>query len=118
MPAGWGRFWSRVHIRGRVRGRVMKVVLPGGTGQIGTLLARTFAADGQVVTVLSRKPAPAPWKAVRWDAESVGGWAAEVDGADVVIILAGRSVNCRYDTGNRRLIKESRVLSTRAVGQA
>src|SRR5439155_196112 len=53
-----------------------------------------------------------------WDAETVGAWAAEVDGADAVINLAGRSVNCRYNAENRRLIKESRVRSTRAVGQA
>ena len=53
-----------------------------------------------------------------WDAETLGDWAAEIDGADVVINLAGRSVNCRYHAENRRVIKESRVKSTRAVGQA
>jgi len=42
----------------------------------------------------------------------------EVDGSDVVINLTGRSVNCRYTPANRREILESRVLSTRAVGQA
>lgn len=96
----------------------MKIVIPGGSGQIGTLLARAFAADGHEVVVLSRNPAKAPWRVVAWDGETVGGWAAEMDGADVVINLAGRSVNCRYNAANRRLIKESRVNSTRAVGQA
>jgi uncharacterized protein (TIGR01777 family) len=96
----------------------MKVVIPGGTGQVGTLLARAFAADGHDVVVLSRNPGKAPWRVVRWDAETVGDWAGELEGADAVINLAGRSVNCRYHARNRRLIKESRVNSTRAVGQA
>ena len=96
----------------------MKVVIPGGTGQVGALLARDFAAGGHEVVVLSRNPGAAPWRVVGWDAEAVGDWAAEIDGADVVINLAGRSVNCRYTAANRRLIKDSRVRSARAVGQA
>lgn len=55
---------------------------------------------------------------VPWDARTVGPWKAELDGADVVINLAGRSVNCRYTPENRAAILESRVESTRAVGQA
>ena len=50
--------------------------------------------------------------------EVPGAWVDEMDGSDVVINLAGRSVNCRYNPENRRLIKESRVDSTRAVGEA
>ncbi len=95
----------------------MKIVLPGGSGQVGTLLARAFVADGHEVVVLSRDPSPAPWRTVGWDARTVGGWAAELEGADAVINLAGRSVNCRYNQANRRAILESRVDSTRAVGQ-
>lgn len=96
----------------------MKIVLPGGTGQVGTMLARAFTAAGHEVTVLSRNPTPAPWRVVAWDAKTVSGWAAELDGADAVINLAGRNVNCRYTAANRRLILESRVDSTRAVGRA
>ncbi len=96
----------------------MKIVIPGGTGQIGSLLARAFAADGHEVVVLSRSPEKASWRVVPWDAQTVGDWAAEIDGADAVINLAGRSVNCRYNAKNRRVIKESRIRSTRAVGQA
>lgn len=53
-----------------------------------------------------------------WDARTAGAWAAELDGADVVINLAGRSVNCRYNAANRREILESRTTSVRAVAEA
>src|SRR5436305_12200027 len=96
----------------------MKIVLPGGTGQVGTLLARAFHGDGHEVVVLSRNPAGAPWRTAAWDARSVGAWAAELEGADAVINLAGRSVNCRYTVRNLRAILDSRVESTRAVGAA
>lgn len=96
----------------------MKIVLPGGSGQVGTLLARAFQARGAEVVVLSRKPEAAPWRVVPWDAATLGDWTAELDGADVVLNLAGRSVNCRYNAENRGLIMESRLHSTRAVGKA
>jgi uncharacterized protein (TIGR01777 family) len=96
----------------------VKIVVPGGSGQVGTLLARRFQKDGHDVVVLGRAPARAAWKTVGWDAATLGPWATELDGADVVINLAGRNVNCRYTPENRRLIKESRVHSTRVVGEA
>ena len=96
----------------------MKVVLPGGSGQVGRILARAFVADGQDVVVLSRHATPAPWRTVAWDAHTSGAWAAELEGADVVINLAGRSVDCRYTAANRQAILDSRVQSTRAVGTA
>lgn len=96
----------------------MKIIIPGGTGQVGSILARAFSADGHDVVVLSRRPDKAPWRIIQWDAERVGDWARELERADVVINLAGRSVNCRYGRANRRLIVESRVNATRAVGQA
>ncbi len=96
----------------------MKIIIPGGSGQVGTILARAFHAEGQEVVVLSRSPQKAPWRTVAWDAETLGDWAAELDGADAVINLAGRSVNCRYTPANRRAILDSRVHATRAVGEA
>jgi uncharacterized protein (TIGR01777 family) len=96
----------------------MKVVIPGGTGQVGTILARAMHADGHDVVVLSRRPGKAPWHICTWDAATLGDWCAEIEGADAVINLAGRSVNCRYSAANRRLIMASRANSTRAVGQA
>ena len=96
----------------------MKVVIPGGSGQVGTILARALHGEGHTVVVLSRRPAVQPWRVVKWDGASLGPWAEEIDGADVVINLAGRSVNCRYNAANREEILQSRVLSTRVVGQA
>lgn len=96
----------------------MKIIISGGTGQVGTLLARAFHADGHEVVVLSRRPAERPWRTVGWDAETLGSWTSEIDGADAVINLAGRSVNCRYTPANRRAILDSRVHSTRVIGQA
>ena len=96
----------------------MKIVIPGGSGQVGSLLARAFKADGHDLVVLSRRPVQAPWRVVPWDGVSVGAWAGELEGADVLINLAGRNVNCRYTARNRRRIVESRCDATRAVGLA
>jgi uncharacterized protein (TIGR01777 family) len=96
----------------------MKIVIPGGSGQVGTVLARAFHKDGHDVSVLSRRPAAEPWRTVAWDGETLGDWVAEFEGADAVINLAGQSVNCRYSDQNRRIIKDSRIKSTRVVGDA
>ncbi|MER6302441.1 TIGR01777 family oxidoreductase [Kitasatospora sp. NPDC001539] len=94
----------------------MKIVIPGGSGALGTLLDRALTAAGHRVVVLSRRP-DGP-RQVGWDGRNLGPWAAEVDGSDVVVNLAGRSVNCRYTDENRRAMMDSRVHSTRVVGQA
>ena len=96
----------------------MKILIPGGSGQVGTVLARAFQRDGHEVVVLSRKPSDGPWRTVVWDAETLGDWADEINDSDVVINLAGRSVNCRYIAENRRQIMDSRVRSTSIIGQA
>ena len=96
----------------------MKIVMPGGSGQVGMVLSRAFAREGHDVVVLSRRPATQPWRTVVWDGATVAEWAQELEGADVVINLAGRSVNCRYNAANRRDILDSRLQSTRAVGEA
>jgi uncharacterized protein (TIGR01777 family) len=96
----------------------MKFVIAGGSGQVGRILARAFHAGGHEVVVLSRKLEKAVWRVEKWDAETSGDWTREIDGADVVINLAGRSVNCRYNEENRRQMMDSRVNSTKAIGAA
>lgn len=94
----------------------MKIVIPGGTGQIGAILNRSFAAAGHDVVVLTRRPARAGQ--VAWDGGTLGAWADVIDGSDVVINLAGRSVNCRYTKTNLTEMMHSRVRSARVVGEA
>jgi uncharacterized protein len=96
----------------------MKIVIPGGSGQVGTMLARAFHSDGHDVVVLSRRAHIRPWRVVEWDGVTLGDWQREIDGADVVVNLAGRSVNCRYNAANRQEILESRLESTRVIGEA
>jgi uncharacterized protein (TIGR01777 family) len=96
----------------------MKIVIPGGSGQVGTILARAFHGEGHDVVVLSRRMQNVSWRVVHWDGATLGAWQREIDGADVVINLAGRSVNCRYNAANRRDILDSRTASTRAIGEA
>jgi uncharacterized protein (TIGR01777 family) len=98
--------------------RPLQIVLPGGSGQVGTVLARHFHSQGHKVVVLARRTFPARWKVVEWDAVSIGPWANEIENADLVINLTGRSVNCRYTQANRREITESRIQSTHIIGEA
>lgn len=97
-----------------------KVVIPGGSGFMGRPLARYFAEQGYEVVVLSRKAREAEG-AIRWlpwDGETLGPWAAEFEGAAAIINLAGRSVNCRYNAANKQSIYDSRLKSTKVVGEA
>ena len=94
----------------------MKVVIPGGTGQVGAILDRALTADGHDVVVLTRSPRNA--RQVRWDGSTLDGWAKHIDGSDAVINLAGRSVSCRYTDANLDAMMSSRVQSARVVGEA
>jgi uncharacterized protein (TIGR01777 family) len=98
--------------------RPLRIVLPGGSGQVGQVLARHFQERGHHVTVLTRGPYTAPWQTVHWDGVSEGEWTEQLEGADVCINLAGRSVNCRYTAENRRQIYDSRIDTTKLLGVA
>lgn len=94
----------------------MKIVIPGGTGQVGAVLRRSLTAAGHEVTVLTRRPVRDYER--HWDGETIGPWAEAIDGSDAVVNLAGRSVSCRYNMANLRAMLASRVRSTRLVGEA
>lgn len=96
----------------------MKIIIPGGSGQLGQVLARGLQQASHEVVILTRKPTMQSWRTVQWDGETLGNWAGEFEGADAVINLAGQSVNCRYTSENRKIIIESRIKSTRVVGDA
>lgn len=93
----------------------MRIVIPGGTGQLGTILVRELESRGHDVVVLSRSAAD---PALRWDGRTDGPWFETIDGADAVINLVGRSVNCRYTWANLNEMMASRVESTLAIGRA
>jgi len=97
-----------------------KIIIAGGSGFLGTALARTFVALGDEVFVLTRSPQHRAdgAKDIAWDAKTLGDWATLIDGADVVLNLTGKSVDCRYTKKNRRLITASRLDSTRVIGEA
>jgi uncharacterized protein len=97
-----------------------RIILAGGSGFLGTALARKFRANGDEIIVLTRSARQLSdgVKEVFWDAKNLGEWAPLFDGADAVINLTGKSVDCRYTEKNRRAIIDSRVDSTRVVGQA
>ncbi len=81
------------------------------------MLARYFQERGHQVAVLTRLPYAETYQTVHWDGESIGPWTEYLEGADVCINLAGRSVNCRYTPPNRTAIYESRIRSTRLLGE-
>jgi uncharacterized protein (TIGR01777 family) len=96
-----------------------RIILAGGSGFLGQLLAGYLQSRGWEPVVLTRHPsAQARFKELAWDARTLGDWAPELEGAEAVINLAGRSVNCRFTPENRRLVMDSRVDSTRVIGEA
>lgn len=96
-----------------------RIILAGGSGFLGQIIARHLQPRGWTPVVLTRSPRPqASFEELVWDGRTVGEWAKRLEGADAVLNLAGRSVNCRYTPENRRAIMDSRVDATRAIGQA
>jgi uncharacterized protein len=95
----------------------LRIVIPGGEGHLGRILTRHLSARGHSVTTLTRRPA-AESTGIQWDGRTLGDWLEALEGADVLINLAGRSVDCRYSAVNRREILRSRLDSTSVLGQA
>lgn len=97
-----------------------RIILAGGSGFLGQALVNRLGGRGNEVIVLTRSPRGRAdgVKEVSWDGKSLGEWARLVEGADAVINLTGRSVDCRYTAANRRDIIASRVDSTRILGEA
>jgi len=96
------------------------MVIPGGSGYIGRHITRHFSTKGWEVVVLSRDEDKSldDSRSVWWDGVNLDTWAEELDGANVVVNLAGRTVNCRYNKKTRQQIYDSREFSTQIIGQA
>lgn len=96
----------------------LRIVLAGGSGHVGRLLRGHFSSQGHLVRLLSRRRDLIDPNVVWWDGQNLGEWAKELNGADALINLSGRSVDCRYTAVHRWEIMESRVRSTQALGEA
>jgi hypothetical protein len=92
------------------------VVIAGGSGFLGQHLETALTARNYRVTILGRSPKRP--NHVRWDGETLGDWVTQIDEAQVVVNLTGRSVNTRYTPKNRREIIDSRVKSVSVINQA
>ena len=96
----------------------MKIVIPGGTGHVGQMLREQLKLRGHEVTLLSRSADGSDPEIIQWNGKTLGDWTKSINNSDVVINLAGRSVNCRYNAANRKQMMDSRVDSTRVIGEA
>src|SRR5436309_2076780 len=97
-----------------------QIVIAGGSGFLGTSLARHLAAAGHSVIIFSRNPpkVPGPWRHVPWDARTLGDWATALEGASGLVNLVGRSVDCIKTPDHQDEILRSRVEATLVLGQA
>ena len=97
-----------------------RIVIAGGSGFIGTALAREFIRRGYAVVILTRRPRERTDGAreITWDGAKSGDWVTELNGAEAVINLTGKSINCPHTSENLRGITESRVNSVRALATA
>lgn len=93
-----------------------RIIIAGGTGFLGDALMNYFHAKGDAVVILTRNPKKS--NHIYWDARSVGDWLAELEGADVLINMTGKSVDCRYTEKNKKEILASRIDSTRVLHKA
>jgi len=97
-----------------------RIVIAGGSGFLGQALATHFLNAQWDVVILTRTPGQArlTGRQVGWDGGTLGDWIKELNGSAALINLTGKSVNCRYHARNRAEILESRVDSTRVLGEA
>jgi len=97
-----------------------RIILAGGSGFVGSLLTAEFLKRGYEITVLSRTREPRRGSVtyLQWDGKTVGYWGEQLNGAEAVINLAGKTINCRHTPENRRAILESRVDSVHALRKA
>ncbi|NML69206.1 TIGR01777 family protein [Chryseobacterium sp. RP-3-3] len=94
----------------------MKIIIAGGTGFLGESLSTYFKEKGSQVYILTRNPKRD--HEIYWDAHTLGEWKNSIEGADVLINLTGKSVDCRYNENNKKEIYSSRIDSTKILQQA
>jgi uncharacterized protein (TIGR01777 family) len=97
-----------------------RIILAGGSGFIGTALARELIRRGHEASVLTRSPRTRTdgVREVVWDGKNVGKWVEHLDGAEAVVNLTGKNINCPHTAENLREITASRVDSVRVLAEA
>lgn len=97
-----------------------KIVLAGGNGYLGKVLARYYSSIAEQVIIIARKPVPASGniQSMVWDGQTSGDWITSLEGADLLVNLCGKNVNCRYTSENRKEILQSRIVPTQLLGLA
>lgn len=97
-----------------------KIILAGGSGFIGQILAGHFTGKGDEVIILTRNnnSTTGNVKYVHWDGQTMGAWVNELEGSDALINLTGKSVNCRYNEKNKKEIFSSRLNAANVLGKA
>lgn len=97
-----------------------RIVIAGGSGFLGSSLAKHLSKIGWSIVVLSRNPPRlnGPWRHVSWDARTLGEWSRELEGAHGLVNLVGRSVDCVKSPDHQDEILRSRVEATRVLGRA
>lgn len=90
-----------------------RVILAGGSGFVGSALAPALRVSGYEPLLLGREATD-----LIWDGKTLGNWASALDGAEAVVNLTGKNINCRHTNENRREIMRSRVDSVRVLGDA
>lgn len=94
----------------------MKIIIAGGSGFLGNALEKFFTEKQNEVIVLTRNPQKS--NDVFWDASTIGDWTKELNNADVLINMTGKSVDCRYNKKNKEEILSSRIKSTQILQKA
>ncbi|MFK7949956.1 MAG: TIGR01777 family oxidoreductase [Saprospiraceae bacterium] len=99
---------------------MQKIIIPGGSGFLGQHLANYFSNKGFEIIILSRstKPSKGNIYYAKWDGKTMGDWTSHFENAFAIINMTGRSVDCRYTATNKTEILNSRVDSTKIIGEA
>ncbi len=110
-----------------------KIVIAGGTGFIGQEMIKYWSKENQLVILTRLLPDARNNRNqydslskedlqqvtyIKWDGKTTGDWAKEINEADLIINLAGKTVNCRYTTKNKKEIFDSRTDAVKAIGAA
>lgn len=97
-----------------------KLIIAAGTGFLGQVLVEHFKDSFDEIVILTRGKSNSKnnIKYVNWNAKTFSGWENELENADVLINLAGKSVDCRYNKKNKQEIYNSRIESTKILNEA